>query len=118
SWSGRSAGGDNLADVLQQKRLAARYEDFFDAKVASFASDPLYAREPEFPARRGGRRPHAAVVATQVAVEIGVEPEPRTDWPVVSSGYRNCAASEDPTRTAIFNCRFEQGIAGEPAPSF
>jgi hypothetical protein len=43
---GRSARKQNVADVFQQKRLASGHEDFFDAKLRRFTSDPLYACEP------------------------------------------------------------------------
>ena len=43
--SGRSARKQNVADVFQQKRLASGHEDFFDAKLCRFTSDPLYACE-------------------------------------------------------------------------
>jgi hypothetical protein len=44
--SGCSARNQNLADIFQQKRLASGHEDFFDAKLHRFTSDPLYTREP------------------------------------------------------------------------
>ena len=43
---GRGATSQNLADVLQQKRLAPGDEDLFDAKLWRFKSDPLHPREP------------------------------------------------------------------------
>ncbi len=43
--SGCRARKQNVADVFQQKRLAAGHEDFFDAKPRCFTSDPLYACE-------------------------------------------------------------------------
>ncbi len=73
----------NLADIFQQKRLAPGHEDFFDAKLRRFTSDPLHPCEPQLPSRHGGRRTHAAVVAMQVTVEIRVEPKPRAHRPIV-----------------------------------
>ena len=48
---GRSATSQNLADVFQQKRLASGNEDFFDAKLWRFTSDPLHPPSPS--SRRG-----------------------------------------------------------------
>src|SRR6266576_1830878 len=59
---GGSAGKEDVADVFQQERFASGYEDFFDAKLRRFTSDPLHARETQFASRRGGRGTHAAVV--------------------------------------------------------
>ena len=48
---GGSASKQNLADIFQQKRLASGHEDFFDAKLRRFASDPLTRARPS--SRRG-----------------------------------------------------------------
>ena len=66
----------------EQKGLAAGHEDFADAEFGCFAGDPPHALEAERPPRRLGRRAHAAIVATQVAVEIRVEPQARADGPI------------------------------------
>ena len=120
--SGRSASEQNLANIFQQKGLAAGHEDFFDPQLHRFTGDPLHPCEPQFPSRRGRRRPHAAVVAMQVAVEVRVQPKPRTHRPIVfcrcPSSRGNNPASEDPARAAIFRSGFHKWISGKSAPRF
>src|SRR5689334_11638378 len=80
--SGCRASTQDLADVCQQKRLATRDKDLFHAELRRFTSDPLYALEPEFSSWCRGGRSHATIITTQVAVEVRVEPETRTQRPL------------------------------------
>jgi len=53
----------------------------------------------------------------QVTVEVRVKPKPRTHRPIVV-GRRHCPAPKDEPLAPILDGRFEQWIAGEPAPCF
>src|SRR5262249_15406560 len=113
-----SARKQNLADIFQQKRLATGHEDLFHAKLGRFTGDPLYPPEPQFSSGRGGRGTHATVVATQVTVEIRVQPKPRAHRAIVLGRQRYRPATENPPRTAFFERSLEQAIPGESAPGF
>src|SRR5258707_622272 len=76
---GGGEGVRNLAVPGKKKGLAAGDEDLADAELGGLDRDPPHALEAERPPRRLGRGAHAAIVAAQVAVEIGVEPEARAD---------------------------------------
>src|SRR5260370_33370168 len=51
----------------------------------------------------------------QVAVEVRVEPKPRTERTIVF-GRRNCPAPKDEPRAPILDRRFEQWVPRKPAP--
>jgi hypothetical protein len=118
---GRSCGSarnENLANIVKQKRLASGHEDLLHAQIRSFASDAPYTAEPQFASACSGRGTHTAVVATQVAVEIRIEPKPRAYRPIVFGRHHNSPTTEDPTRTAFFDSRLQQRVTGESAPCF
>jgi hypothetical protein len=100
---GGSAGGQNLADILQQKRLASGHKYFLHAKVHRFTSDPLHVLKAKFSPRRRGRGPHATIVTMKVAMKIGVEPQPGTYRTVNRGRSRNRAATEEKPRPAVFD---------------
>ena len=68
-----------LAYIGQQEWLPSRYEDFGDVQVHSLGCDAAHSVKTKCPPRGLRRRSHAAVIAVQVAVEIGVEPQARTN---------------------------------------
>lgn len=61
---GAGAGGQDVADILQQEWLAAGHEDFRDAERRGLLGNAPHTLEPERPARRLGRGADAAIVAT------------------------------------------------------
>src|SRR5438132_244046 len=81
-------------------------------------SNPLYTPKPQFSSGRGGRGTHTTVVATQVTIEIRVEPNPRPHRPSVFGRHRNTPTAENPACTAFFDSSFQQWVPGEPAPRF
>src|SRR4029077_17030536 len=58
----------------------------------------------------------------EVAVEIRVQPKPRTHWAIVffryPGGDRHRPIAVDSPRAVVFNRCFEECIPGEPAPRF
>jgi len=85
------------ADVWKQKRARPPVTKIspMPSSAASLAMRCTRSR-PERPPRRLGRGAHAAIVATQVAVEIGVEPEAGADRAVAKRPPRAPPRIESP----------------------
>jgi hypothetical protein len=115
---GRRAGRQNVTDVVQQERFAARYKYFGNAKRGRFTSDPPYPIHAEGTSRRLRRRANTTIVTAQIAIEIGVEPKPRPKGTRGFHFYRRFAAPDDPSVASPFKRRFDQTITGEATPSF
>ena len=49
-----AAAPQDVTDVREQKRFTAGHEDFANAKLGCFASDPLYTPEAKLPPRCSG----------------------------------------------------------------
>src|SRR6516164_4137822 len=107
------ARSQDSADVREEKGLAAGHEDFVDAEFGCLIGDAPDALEAERSTRRLGRGAHAAIVAVQVAVEIGVEPEAGSDRSIGGVSRRRLAASNYPARAARGGRGIDQGVSSE-----
>src|SRR6516164_10815484 len=110
------ARSQDPADVRQEKGLAAGHEDFVDAEFGCLIGDSPHALEAERPTWRLGRGAHAAIVAMQVAIEIGVEPEAGSDRAIGGVSGRSLATSNHPARTAGCGRSVDQAVPREAAP--
>ena len=109
-------GQQHLGDVRPEERLAAGDEDLPDAgagRLGCGALDVLERERPGFGPRRGA---HAAVVTGEVAVEVGVEPEPRPDDGRFLVRAWRPLADEEPAGLALGG-HLDDGVAGEAGPA-
>src|SRR5215510_11120249 len=113
----RGARQEYLADTGEKERLAAGNEDVPDPQLGCFLCDLLYALKAERPPRRLWRGAYATIVAAQVAIEIGVEPQARPNG-TIGFAYRwGFAAADHPARLICLLGRLDQGVPGKATPS-
>ena len=120
---GSRASGQNVADVVKQKRFAASHENLADTEHGCFARDAPHPFRAECASRRLRRRAHAAIITAQIAVEIRVQPKPRAKGArrlLSAPRYRlqwRLTTSDHPTIAALLESDFDQTIAGKATPS-
>src|SRR5262245_9689941 len=112
----RGTRQQDLIDVREKEGLAAGNEDLPDAQLGCFLCDLLYALKAERPPRRFRRRAHATIIAAQVAVEVGVEPQPRPNRTIGIAFRGSLTGPYYPARLICLLGRLNQGVAGEAAP--
>src|SRR5262245_59283027 len=112
----RGTHQQGLVDIGQKEGLAAGNEDLPDAQLSCFLRDLLYALKAERPPRRLWRGAYATIVTAQIAVEVGVEPQPRPDRTIGFAFRWGLAAADHPTDLICLLGRLNQGIPGEAAP--
>src|SRR5262245_6122300 len=92
----RGTRQQDLVDVREKEGLAAGNEDVPDAKLGCFLCDLLYVLKAERPPRRLWRGAYATIIAAQIAVEVGVEPQPRPNRTIGFAFRRGLAAADHP----------------------
>ena len=111
-----AAGAEDPADFREQEGLSARHEDFGDAGPGRFTGDLLDTLEAERPPRGFGGGAHTAIVATQIAVEIRVEPQARADRSADVGIRRRLSVPKHPAGPIPLGGGFDQGVMREAAP--
>src|SRR5262249_16591383 len=113
----RGTRQQDLLDVGEKEGLAAGNEDVADAKLDCFLCDLLYALKAGRPPRRLWRGAYATIVAAQVAIEIGVEPQARPNGTIGFAFRWGFAAADHPARLICLLSRLDQGVPGKATPS-
>ena len=110
-------GQEHLGDVRAEEGLAAGDEELADAGARRLGRGTLDVLERERPGFRPWGGAHAAVVTGEVAVEVAVEPEPRSDDRRLLVRARRALADKKSAGLALGG-HLHDGVPGEASPPF